>query len=802
MLYVLTCLQTHDWRLATLSACVSLFASLAAMSLYRRASGDPAKPRMVWVGVAGFVTGCGIWSTHFIAMLGYPPSAGLSFDPLIALISLIVAILIVIAGFAIAVYDNTLWSSAVGGAVVGLGIGLMHYLGVASLNMTSVVIWIPHLVVSSIVLDISFAVLSLIVLRRSNGLFGLVASAVLLSIAILAHHFVSVSAMGLIHASLVQAEASWFSPMALSIAIASVAAGIVVASMISAISDRNSHRQIEEYNIQLNAAVDNLVQGLCMFGPDDRLQVWNQRYVSMYNLPPDKVRAGCTADDLYALRAEAGTILKGLDPYRADLKLTLDGGSTLHRTVELVDGRTVCVVCRKTKSGGWVVTHEDITERRRTEAKIEYLARQDPLTGLANRIVFNDHIAKVWRECAAQSRSFTIMSLDVDRFSEINDTYGHATGDAFLCEVARRLELACGNEFIARLSGDEFVIVSSNGPQPSRAGDICMRALAAFGAPFMVGDKSIVSGCTVGVSIFPQDGADVETLVTNADIALYRAKREERGSIRFFEPEMDREIREKRALLRDLDSALANKEFELYFQPQTEADGKMFGFEALVRWRHPARGLVSPGIFIPLAEETGLITKLDEWILREVCQEAASWPNPLSIAINVSPISFRNGDLPGQLHIILLETGLDPKRLEVEITEGVLIEDFTRASSVLRRIKNLGVRVSIDDFGTGYSSLSYLQAFPFDKIKIDQTFVAQIGKNGQSSTIIRAIIGLGQALDLRIIAEGVETEQQLAFLAAAGCSEMQGYLLGRPQPISAYSWAVGRQNPGEERLAC
>jgi predicted signal transduction protein with EAL and GGDEF domain len=366
--------------------------------------------------------------------------------------------------------------------------------------------------------------------------------------------------------------------------------------------------------------------------------------------------------------------------------------------------------------------------------------------------------------------------------------------------VARRLLAACDGAFIARLGGDEFVIISSEGPQPARAGDICTRVLTAFGAAFSIDGNQIHSGCTVGVSIFPQDGRDVETLVTNADIALYRAKKEDRGSVRFFEPEMDKQIREKRALLRDLDIALGQKEFELHFQPQTEADGKLFGFEALVRWRHPTRGLVPPGMFIPLAEETGLIGAIDEWILREGCREAASWPNPLSIAINVSPISFRHGDLPGLLHSILLETGLNPKRLEIEITEGVLVEDFARASSMLRRIKNLGIRIAMDDFGTGYSSLSYLQSFPFDKIKIDQTFVAQINKNVQSSAIIRAILGLGEALNLRVIAEGVETEQQLMFLAAAGCQEMQGYLLGRPQPISSYSQAIGRIDIASRKL--
>lgn len=801
MLRVLTCLQTqHDWRLVLLSACVCLLTSLAAVNMYQRARGDRAKSRLFWLCSAGVVTGCGVWSTHFIATLAFTPGFNISFDLPLTIVSLTVAVIVVTAGFVAAVYGDSHWASLSGGAIVGLAIAATHYLGVASLKMPAEIVWMPDLLGASVVCGIVFGALSLFVARRSDNSFNVVISAALLSLAVVGHHFIAVTAMGLIPEALFNSEISWLSPVALSIGIASVTAAVVVASLISSVSDRRSRRKISERNIQLDAAVNNIVQGLCMFGPDNRLQLWNERYVSMYNIPPAKISVGCTSEDLFALRTEAGTILKGLDAYYADLKISLQNRQASRRIVELVDGRTICVAYQTMDNGGWVATHEDISERRKSEARIEYLAQHDPLTGLPNRIAFNDHLAKVWREASAHDRSFTILSIDIDRFSEINDTYSHATGDAFLCEVARRLLAACDGAFIARLGGDEFVIISSEGPQPARAGDICTRVLTAFGAAFSIDGNQIHSGCTVGVSIFPQDGRDVETLVTNADIALYRAKKEDRGSVRFFEPEMDKQIREKRALLRDLDIALGQKEFELHFQPQTEADGKLFGFEALVRWRHPTRGLVPPGMFIPLAEETGLIGAIDEWILREGCREAASWPNPLSIAINVSPISFRHGDLPGLLHSILLETGLNPKRLEIEITEGVLVEDFARASSMLRRIKNLGIRIAMDDFGTGYSSLSYLQSFPFDKIKIDQTFVAQINKNVQSSAIIRAILGLGEALNLRVIAEGVETEQQLMFLAAAGCQEMQGYLLGRPQPISSYSQAIGRIDIASRKL--
>jgi EAL domain-containing protein (putative c-di-GMP-specific phosphodiesterase class I) len=291
----------------------------------------------------------------------------------------------------------------------------------------------------------------------------------------------------------------------------------------------------------------------------------------------------------------------------------------------------------------------------------------------------------------------------------------------------------------------------------------------------------------MGIAIYPNDGTDAATLLTNADAGLYRAKREGRGSVRFFEAQMDQRLRERRALQHDLRAAIEHDELRVYFQPQAAIDGRILGFEALVRWQHPTRGLISPGLFIPLAEETGVIVLIGEWILRRACREAASWDQPLQIAINLSPVQFRHGDLPALVHSILLETGLAPHRLTLEVTESVLIDDFSRAVAILRRLKALGVRIAMDDFGTGYSSLSYLQAFPFDKIKIDQAFISNLDKSLQSAAIVRAIIGLGRALSLPITAEGVETAEQLAFLARESCDEVQGYLIGKPLPIEAYA---------------
>jgi diguanylate cyclase (GGDEF)-like protein/PAS domain S-box-containing protein len=435
---------------------------------------------------------------------------------------------------------------------------------------------------------------------------------------------------------------------------------------------------------------------------------------------------------------------------------------------------------------------DDVTERRQAEQRITHMAHSDSLTGLPNRATFNERLSAALKLAEAEHKSFAIFCLDLDGFKEINDIYGHAVGDLLLCQVADRLRICAGDAFVARLGGDEFTIIATN-VERSNMGRLTDQLLAAFVDDFEVDGHRMSQALSIGVAIYPGDGTDSKTLLSNADAALYQAKAEGSDCIKFFKAEMAMRLRERAALQADLKSAIQHEELHLHYQPQFKMTGEMTGLEALARWNSPTRGVVPPGDFIPLAEESSLILVLGEWVLREACREAASWDNPLSIAINVSPIQFRHGDLPKLIHLVLIESGLAPDRLELEITEGVLVNDFPRAVSILRRLKSLGVRIVLDDFGSGYSSLSYLHAFPFDKIKIDRTFISDLETNHHSVAIVRAVIGLGRSLKIPTLAEGVETKAQHSFLAQEGCDEVQGYLTGRPLDIADYAGVVGRK---------
>jgi len=437
-------------------------------------------------------------------------------------------------------------------------------------------------------------------------------------------------------------------------------------------------------------------------------------------------------------------------------------------------------------SGGFALTFEDVTELLRGAA----LARQEPLTGLCNRVGLHDRLDAALAEAGRSDAPLAVLMLDLDRFKAVNDTLGHPVGDALLRKVAERLRKATrSGDVVARLGGDEFAIIqgapSSGAEQPQAAEALARRLVDLVGRTYVVDGHMLNVGVSVGVALSPADGRSADDLLKHADLALYRAKAEGRGTYRFFEPAMNAQMQARRSLEIDLRRALALKQFDLAFQPQIQLEtGQVVGFEALLRWNHPERGPVSPALFIPLAEEIGLIVGIGEWALRTACREAAGWTQPASIAVNLSPVQFRGGRLVETVMHVLAQTGLDPARLELEITEGALLENTDSVLDVLNGLRALGVKISMDDFGTGYSSLSYLQKFPFDKIKIDQSFVRGMEGNAECGAIVRAIARLGASLGMRTTAEGVETATQLDAIRAEGCTEVQGYLTGRPMPAA------------------
>jgi diguanylate cyclase (GGDEF)-like protein/PAS domain S-box-containing protein len=509
--------------------------------------------------------------------------------------------------------------------------------------------------------------------------------------------------------------------------------------------------------------------------------------------PADDPSGKEAANDLFPLAGEA---LRTRELQTIDEHVV----HTRHNGTRILTTRNLSIPDETGEQRYLLSLSEDITERKQAEARIQHLANHDVLTDLPNRAAFVEHLTRTIDAAKKSEESFAVLSIDLDRFKEVNDMFGHAVGDNVLRELSQQLRTLAGEAHLARLGGDEFILITPNGNHPALAEVLARRLHEAVATDLELNGQHLHVGISIGIAIFPTDGSDATTLLNNADAALYRAKAAGRGNTRFFEIEMDNRLRERRAIQHELGTAIARNELRLHYQPLTKIDGEVIGFEALIRWQHPQRGMVSPATFIPVAEESGLIMQIGEWVLREACREAASWPNPLRIAVNLSPIQFRHGDLAGLVHSMLLETGLAPTRLELEITEGVLIEDFGRGVSILRRLKLLGVRVAMDDFGTGYSSLSYLQSFPFDKIKIDQSFISKVKNNPQSAAIVRAVIGLAHGLNLPVLAEGVETRDQLDFLAAESCDEVQGYLMGRPHPISEYSKLVGRDDAAEVKL--
>ncbi|MBB4379503.1 diguanylate cyclase (GGDEF) domain-containing protein [Bradyrhizobium sp. Rc3b] len=817
MFRVFSCLAVeHDWRLVVLAGLVCFAASIVAVSIFHRAIATRARRRWIWITIAGAAIGYGIWATHFVAMLAYEPGVPTGYGIVPTAFSLAAAMLLTSVGFGVAVGTSGLWRAMAGGIIIGGGIASMHYLGMWALEVPGRVAWSVDLVFVSIILGMCLGCAALAVALRYQGYRGTLAAAVLLTLAIVSHHFTAMGAVQITpDPTRATTDSLSLSPAFLALAIAGVALSVLGMSLIGVLADRRlatrtarfeeiinqlsvarqqlegSQNELQDQKLRLDTAINNMVEALCMFDAEKRLVVCNERYARLYRLPPELLTTGTPHADIIRHRVVTGILKSDTSEGAAEQFLSklaaLPFDAVSSRIDEFADGRLICVTRQPMAGGGWVATHLDVTEQRRSEARIAHMAQHDALTDLPNRVLLRERMEHAIAVTRGGGVDLAVLMLDLDRFKEVNDTLGHPAGDSLLRAVSARLrECTTETALIARLGGDEFAVIDYVTNPAVEAATLAENIRKALCEPFDLGDHRVTVGTSIGIAIAPRDGSDSDVLMKSADLALYSAKSGGRGAFRFFEPELDQLMHARRNLERDMRDALAGREFELHYQPFVNtATGEIRGFEALLRWHHPRRGLVLPGEFIPLAEEAGLIVPLGEWILRTACAEAAKWPAHLRIAINLSPAQFRSKELVPVIVDALANSGIAPHRLELEVTETVIMHDSEAVFAALGQLRELGVRIALDDFGTGYSSLSFLQRFPFDKVKVDRSFVNELSSaRADAHHLARAVVRFAVSLGKTTTAEGVETKEQLDVLREEGCVETQGYYFGRPMPAS------------------
>jgi diguanylate cyclase (GGDEF)-like protein len=564
-----------------------------------------------------------------------------------------------------------------------------------------------------------------------------------------------------------------------------------------AVAERTADLQAREQellnqNLLFNAALTNMSQGLVMFDAQGRVIICNQRYLDMYG--HTHVQPGCTLAELLRQRLETGSFAGDPVAYAKEIVARAAASKIETRIIEVSDGRTIAISNQPMPTGGWVATHEDITARRQAEKQIAYLARHDTLTDLPNRARLREWLTHALTQ-SHRGRPLAVLHIDLDHFMTLNDSLGHPIGDELLRAVSDRLRANVGdNDLVARIGGDEFAVALSDIATASEAAAITTRICDAIRVPYEIAGHAIMVDSSVGISLAPDDGSDADALIKNADLALSRAKSEGRGIYRFFEPEMDARTQARRKIELALKHALPRDEFELFYQPIVNLKtNQITSFEALLRWHHPERGLILPSEFVPVAEEIGLIAPIGDWVIYQSCKEAATWPEHLKVAINLSPTHLARSNIIALITGALAAARLPANRLELEVTEAVVLHATDATLATLHQLRDMGVRIALDDFGTGYSSLSYLRSFPFDKLKIDRSFIKDLGENEESVAIIEAIAMLAKALNVTTTAEGVETEQQLQQIRRLGFTEMQGFLFSQPLPrakVQPVNWPI------------
>ncbi|MGU3539294.1 bifunctional diguanylate cyclase/phosphodiesterase [Methylobacterium sp. A54F] len=793
--------QQHTVWVFPLAALVCWVSSHTALRLVRQMREGGDHGRWIWLGAASFSAGAGVWSTHFIGMLGYDPGIAIHYDLRVTLISLAVGIGAVMAALALLRQADRGSVAAVAGVVLGLGVAAMHFTGMAGVQVPGRLGFDRTLALAAVAGGCGLAAAAFVVaIRPRVARRGLDAALLTASIAVL--HFTAMGAAEIIPDAALDAPGLGLPRLALACGIAAAMLAILGFAALALFAERlrRSNQALRASETACRLSEERLALAIDGDGSWDLtvatgVMWFSDRWETMLGYTP-------------------GELARHLRTWEALLHPE-DEPQARRLFAEHLDGHSPVYECEhrlRRKDGGWgwvlargkvvardgegvalrvVGMHFDTTHRREAERRLAHMALHDALTGLPNRVLFRDRLNQQLADIRRHGGSFAVLACDLDRFKAVNDTYGHPAGDALLAVIAERLRgVVRTGDIIARLGGDEFAIIVGHLDTLRAATLVAQRVIAAVEQPVEIGPNRATVGVSIGIATAAGD-EDADELFKRADIALYRAKAEGRNTLRFYEAGMDAALAKRNLLERDLREALRAGSFVLHYQPIVGLEAEApSGFEALLRWPHPERGLIPPAEFIPLAEESGLIVPLGAWALREACREAAAWPGRPRVAVNVSAVQFRDESLESTVLGALAASGLAPDRLELEITESVLMDDGEASLACLRRLKALGVRIALDDFGTGYSSLSYLRRFPFDKIKVDRTFIREIA-DPDTAAIVRSIVGLGERLGAAITAEGVETPAQLDHVRALGCTEAQGFLLGVPRPAAEALRATG-----------
>jgi diguanylate cyclase (GGDEF)-like protein/PAS domain S-box-containing protein len=778
---------------------VCALACIAAFNMLSRREAASGRARMAWLAGAGVVFGCGVWATHFVSMLAFQPSLPSSYEVATTLLSAAVALLGAWAAFATAdalrQHQGPLAGMLGGGTLLGASIAAMHFIGIAAMRLPGTIDLEFATAATAVAIAPPLAALGLGLGAWGARLPRRLGGAALLSLAVLGMHFTAMAAVEIIpdpggvgvpelrlaNGVLVTAplpSGALIHTGTLAIAVVAASAVILALSLSGALVDQILAARAAGEATRLRQLAGAAFEGIVIHRDGVILDA-NVAFCRMVGLAHSEVVGRHVVELVDVADAE---FVRGRLRHRAsevaEIRLCAADGTSL--PVEMLtrpiehDGRPAAVTALR-----------DISERKRDGERIRFLAHHDQLTGLPNRVLLDERLRQALDTAAATGGSFAVHCMDLDRFKPINDVFGHPAGDRLLVHAAERLRAALGaTDTLARTGGDEFVVVQP-GAGRAEAASLARRLVSVLSQGIQIEGRNVSIGTSVGVALHPADGATAESLLRHADMALYRAKREGRGTFRFFDETADRRLRERHALEHDLGEALALGQLDLHYQPILDCrTGHLAGFEALARWHHPVRGPIAPAEFVPIAEECGLILPLGRWALETACAEAATWPSEARIAVNLSPAQFRHPGLPQLIAGVLRKTGLPASRLELEVTEGLLVDDTERALAALVDIKRVGVHLALDDFGTGYASLSYLLRFPFDRIKIDRSFVKGLGCDANATAIVTAILALARSLRLGVTAEGVETEEHLALLRAQQCQHAQGFFLGRPVPAA------------------